>query len=105
MRNPVMKTMLVRYRTKPETAERNKGLIAKVFEELRAKSPAGVRYLVLKLEDHTFLHLVMAGAEDGTSPIPALDAFRTFQDGIRERCVEPPQSQSATVVGSYRMVE
>jgi hypothetical protein len=97
--------MLVRYRTKPEEAERNERLIAKVFEELRAKSPEGVRYLVLKLEDDTFLHFVTVETGDGTSPIPGLEAFRSFQDGITERCIEPPRSQAATVIGSYRMVQ
>jgi hypothetical protein len=40
---------------------------------------------------------------DGPSPIPALDAFRVFQGGIKERCIEPPQSGDATIVGNYRM--
>ena len=97
-----MKRMLVRYRTKPEEAEQNERLIAKVFEELRAKSPEGVRYLVLKLEDDTFLHFVTVETEDGMSPIPRLEAFRSFQDGIAERCIEPPQSSDVTVVGDYR---
>jgi hypothetical protein len=100
-----MKRMLVRYRTKAEQAEQNERLIAKVFEELHAKSPEGARYLVLKLEDNTFLHFVTTETADGTSPIPRLEAFRFFQEGIKERCIEPPQSQAATVVGSYRMGE
>jgi hypothetical protein len=100
-----MKRMLVRYKTTPGKAEQNERLIAKVFEELKSKSPQGVRYMVLKLEDDTFLHFVTAETEDGRSPIPALEAFQHFQDGIRERCIEPPQSQAATVVGSYRMME
>jgi hypothetical protein len=42
--------------------------------------------------------------DDGTSPIPALAAFRSFQSGIKERCIEPPQSGDATIVGDYRML-
>jgi hypothetical protein len=27
-----------------------------------------------------------------------------FQSGIKERCLEPPQSGEATIVGDYRML-
>jgi hypothetical protein len=62
-----MKRTLVRYKTKPEQAEENARLIGKVFQELQATSPDGVRYLVLRLGDGTFLHFVETA--DGTSPV------------------------------------
>jgi hypothetical protein len=31
-------------------------------------------------------------------------AFKAFQSGIRERCIEPPQPGGATIVGNYRML-
>jgi hypothetical protein len=97
-----MKRTLIRYKTKPDTAEQNAGLIAKVFEELKAKAPNGVRYLSLRLDDDTFVHFVEA--EEGSTPLPSLDAFKAFQNGIRERCVEPPLAGNATIVGNYRML-
>ena len=42
--------------------------------------------------------------EDGAPPISRLEAFRAFQSGIKERCLEPPQSGEATIVGDYRML-
>jgi hypothetical protein len=33
-----------------------------------------------------------------------LAAFKAFQSGIRERCIEPPQAGGATIVGNYRML-
>jgi|ERR1044071_7290358 hypothetical protein len=98
-----MKRILVRYRTKPDMAAENARLIQNVFSELTAKAPPGVRYLALKLGDGTFLHFVETG--DGASPIQALEAFRAFQSGIKERCIEPPQSGDATIVGNYRMLD
>jgi hypothetical protein len=99
-----MKRTMVRYKVKPEHADENVRLIQKVFEELQAKSPAGVRYLVLRLNDGTFVHLSMADTADGVSPIPRLEAFGTYQGGIRERCVELPQSSDVTIVGEYRVL-
>jgi hypothetical protein len=97
-----MRRTLIRYKTKPDAADRNAGLIAKVFEELKAAKPDGVRYLSLRLDDDTFVHLVEA--EEGSTPLPLLDTFKEFQSGIRERCVEPPQAGQATIVGNYRML-
>ena len=99
-----MKLTVVRYRTKPEMAEENARLIQAVFQELRAKSPDDVRYLSVRLSDDTFVHLSIAETKDGASPIPRLDAFRSFQSGLKERCTEPPQQTEATIVGNYRMV-
>ncbi len=98
-----MKRTLVRYKAKPEEASTNQQLIEKVFEELRKKSPEGVRYLALRLGDGTFVHFAMT--EDGAQPIPKLDAFAVFQSGIKERCLEPPQSGEVTIVGNYRMLQ
>jgi hypothetical protein len=97
-----MKRTLIRYKTKPDAAEQNAGLIAKVFEELKAKAPNDVRYLSLRLDDNTFVHLVEA--EEGSIPLPSLEAFKAFQSGIRERCMEPPVPSGVTIVGNYRML-
>jgi hypothetical protein len=99
----VMKLTVVRYRTKPETANENERLIRAVFQELRAKSRDDVRYLALRLGDGTFIHVSIAETEDGASPIPQLEAFRLFQPGLKERCVEPLQQTEATIAGNYRM--
>ena len=99
-----MRRTVIRYKTKPEMADRNAELVAAVFAELKATQPEGVRYLSLRLEDDTFIHLVESAADDGSSALPKLAAFGAFQSGIRERCAEPPLASSATVVGNYRML-
>jgi hypothetical protein len=99
-----MKRTLVRYRTKPERAAENTHLIEKVFQELRATAPAGVRYLALKLDDGTFVHFSAVETADGTNPVVALEAFQAFQSGVKERCSEPPQVSAAIIVGNYRML-
>ena len=100
-----MTLTLIRYKAKPELADKNAELVSAVFDELKAASPAGVRYLSLRLEDGTFVHLIEAAGEDGANPIPKLRAFQAFQNGIRERCAEAPVRGIATVVGNYRMLE
>jgi hypothetical protein len=97
-----MKRTLIRYKTKPEAADRNAGLIAKVFEELKAAKPDGLRYLSLRLDDDSFVHFVEA--EDSTSLLTNLEAFQAFQSGVRERCVELQQAHGVTVIGNYRML-
>jgi hypothetical protein len=99
-----MKRTLIRYKTKPDRAQENQRLIEGVFEELNAKSPDGIRYLVLRLDDGTFVHFVAVDPKVAVTSVPELEAFRLFQSGHKERCIEPPQSAVATIVGNYRML-
>jgi len=99
-----MKRTLIRYKTKPEMTEKNAELVAAVFAELKALQLEGIRYLSLRLEDDTFIHFVETAADDGTSAMPKLASFQAFQNGIRERCAEPPLARSVTIVGNYRML-
>jgi len=99
-----MKRTLIRYKAKPEAADKNAELVAAVFAELKAAKPDGVRYLTLRLEDDSFVHVVETTADDGSSPLPKLAAFQAFQNGIRDRCTEPPMPRGATIVGNYRML-
>jgi hypothetical protein len=100
-----MNRRLIRYKTKPDMADRNAELVAAVFSELKAARPERLRYLTLRLEDDTFIHLVETTSDDGTSALPKLAAFQAFQNGIRERCAEPPLVRGATIVGNYRMLD
>jgi hypothetical protein len=99
-----MRRTVVRYKAKPEMVHENERLIANVFKELHAKSPGDIRYMVLKLADGSFIHFATAAAESAGTPLQRLEAFRTFQSGAKERCLEPPLASEATVVGNYRML-
>jgi hypothetical protein len=100
-----MRRTMIRYRTRPESADENAALVAAVFAELKAAKPDGVRYLTLRLEDDSFVHFVETTAEDGSSALPKLPAFEAFQRGIRERCAEPPVRGGVSIVGNYRMLD
>lgn len=99
-----MRRVVVRYKTKPDKTQENERLIDSVFEELRVKSPDGVRYLALRLADGSFLHFVASDGVCEDNPLRELASFRTFLSGIKERCLEPPQAESAAIVGDYRML-
>jgi hypothetical protein len=91
---------IVRYRTKPSAAEENQRLVEKVFAELAAEDPGGLRYATLRSGD-SFLHVVVHENDD--NPLPRLAAFDEFQREIADRCVEPPERTEVSVVGAYRM--
>jgi hypothetical protein len=99
-----MRRMVVRYKAKPEKAEENERLIESVFEELRANSPDGLRYLALRLADGSFVHFVASDGVGDASQLRELASFRAFLSGIKERCLEPPQAENAVIVGDYRML-
>lgn len=60
-----------------------------------------MRYLVLRMEDGSFFHLVEGSPADRAA-LTGLPAFEAFQQGIKDRCAEPPSQKSVTVVGHYR---
>ena len=94
-----MKTVLVRYETKPESADENQQLVENVFKELNANDPGGLRYMTLRFGETHFAHI--AQIEGETNPLSDTPAFKLFQSEIGDRCVEGPNPVDAHIVGSY----
>ncbi len=94
------RTVVVRYRTRPEAAEENARLVEKVYASLADAEPADFRYSTYRLADGvTFVHIAHYARSD--NPLAALPTFADFQRDLAERCVEQPAPSEATVVGSY----
>lgn len=95
-----MKTIVVRYRLKPERVAEHEALLAAVFVELEANAVAGVEYRALKLDDGvTFVHVAdVAGAKN---PLVELPAFQAFTRDIAARCAEPVVSSPARTLGRH----
>jgi hypothetical protein len=99
-----MKTILVRYKTSEAQGDANEALVRAVFDELRVKKPEGLRYATYRLADGvTFVHVATVTTPDA-NPLLSLPAFKAFQAGIKERCVEPPVASDVTIVDSYGQV-
>ncbi|HEA69578.1 MAG TPA: hypothetical protein ENI07_22615 [Desulfobacterales bacterium] len=99
-----MKIVMVRYKVKADRAKENADYIKKVFEELKQTNPAGLRYASFRLEDGvSFVHFASIETDDGENPLLQIAAFKTFQEGIKERCEEPPVVAALDEVGSYRV--
>ncbi len=97
-----MNPIVIRYSAKPEGADQNAKLVEGVFRELDATKPEGVRYLVLRLEDGFFVHIVAYDEEE--EGLTSLPAFKTFQQEAGEFRAEAPIRRDAEVVGNYRML-
>jgi hypothetical protein len=94
-----MKTIMVRYKTKPEHADANASLVRAVFEELRRVAPAGLCYSSYRLADGvSFVH-VASHAEP--NPLRHLPAFEAFQAQIKQRVEAPPEITELVALGSY----
>lgn len=95
-----MHQVMVRYKVKPGRVAENERLVRAVYEELSQVAPDGFRYATYRLDDGvTFVHV--ARSQQGRGPLPELEAFRRFQDGIAERCDEPPVVTQIETIGSY----
>jgi hypothetical protein len=98
-----MTITLVRYTVRPEQAAANEELVRAVYAELHETRPDGLRYATFRADDGAeFVHLAVS---EGGSPLTSLPAFRAFQEGIRERCAEPPVATTLRQVGGYGLLE
>jgi len=98
-----MRTVMVRYKVKPESAAENERLIGQVFAQLARDKPAGMRYQVFKQADGmSFVHVgsSQAGGPDG-NPLVKLEAFKNFTAGIKDRCEEAPVTVEMHAIGAY----
>jgi hypothetical protein len=96
-----MRQVMVRYKVKPDRVAENEALVRAVYDELHRTEPAGLRYATFRLDDGvSFVHV--AETDDGQNPLTEVEAFARFQEGIRERCDEPPVVTALDAIGSYR---
>ena len=99
----VTTTKVIRYRTKPESADENERLVRGVFFELAEQAPAGLRYATFRLDDGvSFVHVAVLEGED--NPLSMSPGFAEFQSGIKDRCAEGPIPSDATVIGNYGLL-
>lgn len=100
-----MSTHVIRYITKSTmAADENQELVEKVFAQLNAEHPGGIRYATFRLGDGvTFVHVLIHETEE--NPLDNIPAFADFQRGIGGRVSQAPVFHDATLIGSYRFVE
>ena len=99
-----MRTVMVRYKTSEAHAASNEALVHAVFDALRSSAPAGIRYATYRLADNvTFVHIATLESPD-ENPLTTLPAFKTFQQGLKDRCVEMPVITELSAVDSYSSV-
>jgi hypothetical protein len=91
---------VVRYTTRPDTADENEQLIKAVFTQLAEQQPKGLRYVAIRLDDGvSFVHVAILEHEH--NPLAVLPAFSEFVSAINERCANGPTPANGTVVGAY----
>ena len=96
-----MGSTMVRYKVRPERAAENVALVEAVYAELARERPDGLRYATFRLPDGvSFMHVVIETDQPGRI-LGQLASFQAFQQGIEDRCEEPPVATEVTLVGSY----
>ena len=97
-----MKTVMVRYKTRPECTADNEALVASVFQALAKDGPKGLRYQVMREADgRTFVHLATRPDTAEGNPLLQVEAFRQFVAGIKDRCEEPPVTMEMRILGVF----
>jgi hypothetical protein len=98
-----MTITMVRYTVHAEHAAANEELVRGVYAELDGARPDGLRYATFREADGLgFVHLALT-EDDEHNPLTEVAAFRRFQEGIRERCAQPPVVTRLREMGSFRL--
>ncbi|HEY6472847.1 MAG TPA: hypothetical protein VIY26_08150 [Acidimicrobiales bacterium] len=95
--------MVVRYTVKPESLDENVRLVRAVYDELAATQPEGLRYSTCRVDDLTFVHIAVL--EGAVNPLDDTAAFRTFAEGIAQRCDEGPLVMGGELVGMFHTAD
>lgn len=97
------KRLVTRYAMQSkDAADENQRRVEEVFAELSDTTPETVSYIVLRLEDDSFVHISFHNhGDDDVNPIAASAAFARFQDGHSDRREGPVDQQKAELVGAY----
>ncbi|HEV3212496.1 MAG TPA: hypothetical protein VGZ03_03775 [Acidimicrobiales bacterium] len=83
-------------------ADENEERVKAVFAELATSQPDDVSYLVLRLDDDSFLHVSFHNhTDEEVNPISSTAAFARFQEGHADRRDGPVSQQTAVLVGAY----
>jgi hypothetical protein len=99
----VNKRLVTRYAMQSaDAADENQRRVEGVFAELAQTKPDTVSYIVLRLEDDSFLHLSFHNhGDDEVNPIASTAAFAHFQDGHGSRREGAVDQQRADLIGAY----
>ncbi len=99
----MQKRLVTRYAMRSaEAADENQRRVEGVFAELSATRPDTVSYIVLRLEDDSFLHLSFHDhGDDEVNPITSIASFAHFQEGHADRRAGAVDQQRARLVGAY----
>ena len=99
-----MHAVIVRYELDPDRLDEHLGLIEDVFDHLRATTPEGVHYGVMKSADGTsFSHIGIYADEAAQQAASGNDAFQAFVAEIADRCIVPPDAVGQVVVENYEI--
>lgn len=98
-----MALQILRVRVTPEHTADIEAAVTRVFASLNELQPDGLRYASLRVDDESYLILLEVG-DDIENPLPTIPAFREFQVGLRGWLSGAPVIETASVVGSYRVL-
>jgi len=100
-----MRSVMVRYRVKPDRVNENEELVRAVYEELHRTGLDGLGYATFRLPDGvSFVHIARehTGAGEPTR-LSTVTAFQRFQENLGDRLEEGPVVTALDEVGSFRL--
>ena len=98
-----MTIMMIRATVKAESVPEVEAGAREMFSAIAEAQPTGVRYASCKLPDGVTFVAILEIDDGVDNPLPAIPAFREFQENLKNWIAEPPTPEPLEVVGTYRL--
>ncbi len=98
-----MNVMMFTAKIKPEHVSDVEAAVKTMFAALEVHQPQGVKYASSRASDGTTFIILLALENPSENPLPAIPAFRSFQESMRGWLAAPTVPQPLSVIGSYKL--
>ena len=98
-----MSVRMVRAKVKAGKTTEVEKAAKEMFAAIEAAQPQGVRYAACELPDGETYVILLELDDDDNNSLAAVQAFKDYQDNLKNWIAEPPVVEQLTPVGSYRL--
>ena len=86
----MQRVTLVRYAAKQGRADENEKLARAVYDELRAKRPDQITYLLFR-NGADFVHVFVNARDTDSAVLIEMPSFKAYTKDLQDRIVSPPE--------------
>lgn len=94
--------VMINYTVKADQADANEAAVKEFIAEAAAANDPEFEYSSFRLDETSFMHVGRFADDEAVKRFQSLPGFKAFGEGLRERSVEGPTANRATLVATTK---